>query len=60
VHVDDILIVGLPEVIKTFKQALAKEFKIKDIGPAKDYLGIEIEQSHRGSDIRIHQNCYLK
>jgi hypothetical protein len=60
VHVDDILMVGLPEAIKTFKQALAKEFKIKDIGPAKDYLGIEIEQSHRGSDIRIHQNCYLK
>jgi hypothetical protein len=60
VHVDDILMVGLPDAIKSFKQALAKEFKIKDIGPAKDYLGIEIEQSHRGSDIRIHQNCYLK
>jgi hypothetical protein len=54
VHVDDILMVGLPEAIKTFKQVFAKEFKIKDIGPAKDYLGIEIEQSYRGSDIRIY------
>jgi hypothetical protein len=60
VHVNDILMVGLPETIKTFKQTLAKKFKIKDIGPAKDYLKIEIEQSHRGNDIRIHQNCYLK
>jgi hypothetical protein len=58
--VNDILMVGLPETIKTFKQTLAKKFKIKDIGPAKDYLKIEIEQSHRGNDIRIHQNCYLK
>jgi hypothetical protein len=43
VYVDDILIIGFPEAIKTFKQALAKEFKIKDIRPAKKYLEIEIE-----------------
>jgi Reverse transcriptase (RNA-dependent DNA polymerase) len=60
VHVNDTLIIGLPEAIKTFKQALRQEFKIKDLGPAKDYLRIEIEQSYRGSDIRIYQNRYLK
>jgi hypothetical protein len=60
VHVNDILMVGFPKIIKIFKQILAKKFKIKNIKPAKNYLGIEIEQSHRGSDIRIHQNCYLK
>jgi hypothetical protein len=54
VHIDDILMVGLPEAIKIFKQALAKKFKIKDIRPAKDYLKIEIEQLYRGNDIRIH------
>ena len=59
VHVDDTLMVGFPEAIKIFKQALKQEFKIKDLGPAKNYLGIEIEQSYRGSDIRIYQNHYL-
>jgi hypothetical protein len=43
VHVDDTFMVGLSEIIKTFKQAFRKEFKIKDLRPAKDYLGIEIE-----------------
>jgi hypothetical protein len=52
--------IGLSKAIKIFKQALAKEFKIKNIRPAKDYLEIEIEQSHRGNDIRIYQNYYLK
>jgi hypothetical protein len=60
VHVNDTLIVGFPKTIKTFKQTLKKEFKIKDLGPAKDYLKIEIEQSYRGNDIRIYQNRYLK
>jgi hypothetical protein len=54
VHVDDTLIIGLPEAIKTFKQAFKQEFKIKDLGPAKDYLKIEIEQSYRGNNIRIY------
>jgi hypothetical protein len=54
VYVNDILMIGLPKVIKTFKQAFAKKFKIKNIGPAKDYLRIEIEQSYRGNNIRIY------
>jgi hypothetical protein len=46
VYVDDILIIGKNRaVIDLFKKSLNAYFKIKDLGEAVDYLGIEIKQN---------------
>jgi Reverse transcriptase (RNA-dependent DNA polymerase) len=46
VYVDDILIIGKNRaVIDLFKKSLSAHFKIKDLGEAVDYLGIEIKQN---------------
>jgi hypothetical protein len=44
VYVDNILIIGKNRaVIDLFKKSLSAHFKIKDLGEAVDYLGIEIK-----------------
>ena len=57
-HVDDFIIAAREEEAKRFKFAMGKIFAIKDIGEAKLFLGIEIEQSLEG--IRISQDSYLR
>jgi hypothetical protein len=44
VYVDNILIIGKNRaVIDLFKKNLSAHFKIKDLGEAVNYLGIEIK-----------------
>ncbi|XP_018730430.2 uncharacterized mitochondrial protein AtMg00810-like [Eucalyptus grandis] len=48
IYVDDILIMGNDEVaIKGFKEYLHSTFNIKDLGPPKYFLGIEIARSNQ-------------
>jgi hypothetical protein len=42
IHVDDALLVGPPDMILRCKQLLQSAFEIKDIGPAKYFLGLQI------------------
>jgi hypothetical protein len=42
IYVDDGLIIGTPDLIKTVLKALAKEFQIKDLGPIKNSVGCQI------------------
>jgi Reverse transcriptase (RNA-dependent DNA polymerase) len=42
IYVDDGLIIGTPNLIKTFFKALAIEFQIKDLGPIKHFVACQI------------------
>jgi hypothetical protein len=49
VYVDDILIASNnPESVKVFTAFLDQKFKLKDLGPAKYFLGLELARSHKG------------
>jgi hypothetical protein len=44
-YVDDLLITGSePKEIEKFKQLMAAEFEMSDLGSLSYYLGIEVEQ----------------
>lgn len=49
VHVDDILVAGTsPTLIGQVKAFLSAQFLIKDLGPLKYFLGIEVTRSKQG------------
>lgn len=49
VYVDDLLIIGDNEsMIKEAKQVLHQQFKLKDLGELKYFLGIEVLRSAKG------------
>jgi hypothetical protein len=49
VYVDDILIASNNlESVKVFITFLDQQFKLKDLGPAKYFLGLELARSHKG------------
>lgn len=57
IYVDDILIVGNDnDAIDSFKKALHNAFKLRDLGPAKYFLGFEIARNDKG--ISINQRKY--
>jgi hypothetical protein len=58
VYVDDIIITGNDDKeIEDLKKKLAKEFKVKDLGPLRYFLGIEGSQSAKG--IYLSQRKYI-
>ena len=58
VYVDDIVITGDDvEEIKCLKENLGKAFEVKDLGPLRYFLGIEIARSHKG--IVLSQRKYV-
>ncbi|CAN1189995.1 Retrovirus-related Pol polyprotein from transposon TNT 1-94 [Linum perenne] len=52
VYVDDLIIAGDDElIIQEVKQFLAKEFKVRDLGKLKYFLGLEIARSATGISV---------
>ncbi|KAG7582883.1 Retrotransposon Copia-like N-terminal [Arabidopsis suecica] len=52
VYVDDIVIAGnSDEAIAQLKNDLAKAFKLRDLGPLKYFLGLEIARSEKGISV---------
>lgn len=60
VYVDDLAICG-PNIndINDIKTELANIFDIKDLGPIKSYLGIQIERNMQKRTMHIHQTEYI-
>jgi hypothetical protein len=49
IYVDDIVITGDDvEEIKSLKETLGRAFEVKDLGPLRYFLGIEIARSSKG------------
>ena len=49
VYVDDILIASNdPQSIANLKAVLDKQFKLKDLGSLKYFLGLEVARSEKG------------
>lgn len=58
VYVDDIILTGDDVVkIKNLKEPLASKFEIKDLGPLKYFLGMEVARSKKG--IIVSQRKYV-
>ena len=48
------------EEVKHLKSRLAEEFDMKDLGPAKKILGMEILRDRNGRTLRLSQEAYVK
>lgn len=60
-YVDDLLILGSDDIeVNKLKSVLSANFKMKDLGLASNYLGINIEQNLKSETISINQSAYLK
>lgn len=58
VYVDDLIIIGSqPQAIQSFKNHLHTCFLIKDLGPLKYFLGIELARNSQG--IYLCQRKYV-
>jgi hypothetical protein len=57
-YVDDCLISGEAEEIKRMKQILSNTYKMKDLGPVKLILGMEIQRTK--NEIKIYQRSYIR
>lgn len=60
-YVDDLLIVGSDErEIRKVKLNLKNNFKMKDLGEASNYLGINISQDRKEGTLKLNQTQFLK
>ena len=60
-YVDDILIVGKNvSKIATLKKQLSKSFAVKDLGPAKQILGMRIERDRSSNKLYLSQEKYIE
>ena len=59
-YVDDMLIACKSKVdVDNLKKQLAKEFEMKDLGEAKNILGMEIRRDKQASKVWLSQKAYL-
>jgi hypothetical protein len=60
IYVDDLAIIGPnTKKIKSFIKELKQFFKLKDLGPIKDYLGVDIEYDIDKGVMKLHQKSYI-
>jgi len=61
VYVDDLLIASRSlEILNTVKSKLCEKFKMKDLGPVTEILGIRVQREGPTGSIRISQGAYVK
>ena len=60
VYVDDLFLTGMPTEIKELKQQLKNEFRMKDLGSMRSFLGMEILRNRPQKLLFLNQTQYLK
>ncbi|CEP00028.1 hypothetical protein PBRA_007762 [Plasmodiophora brassicae] len=58
VYVDDIPIVGHPELVQETKSALSKRFKMSDMGELQSVIGFDVDR--QGGSVFLSQERYTK
>lgn len=58
-YVDDLILVGHPELLFRIKKALSERFEMKDLGELKYALGIEIHRNKEAKTITLSQEKYV-
>lgn len=60
VYVYDLLIFSTnKEEIKSLKEKLQKQFKIRNLGEVSEFLGMKIERNYELGTLSIHQKPYI-
>lgn len=59
VYVDNLLIFWEKEEDEKIKEALQKQFAMRDLGQAQEFLGIKLEINKKRKEITIHQRTYI-
>ncbi len=60
-YVDDMLVAGVNlEEIKNLKKQLSSEFEMKDLGAAKQILGMKINRDEHGGTLQLSQAEYIR
>ena len=61
VYVDDIILAGKSnKKLTSVKQALSKEFQVKDMGELHYFLGVKVVQDHKTGNVWIGQESYTE
>ena len=60
VFVDDCLVIGDDDLITSFINKISKKFKIRDLGEAHTFLGMEITRNRKDRILKIGQSTYIK
>ena len=60
VFVDDLLVIGDDSYINDFMTCVNKKFKIRDLGEAKSFLGMEITRNRENRTLKISQTKYIE
>jgi hypothetical protein len=61
IWVDDIIVGSRDtEIILTFKRRISRAFKIKDLGPLRWILGMEVHRDRARRTIRVTQQSYIQ
>jgi len=59
VYVDDLTLIGTPHDISEIKKLLASRFPIRDLGPAKSILGVEVIWDFKGGTTTLRQRGHI-
>lgn len=61
VYVDDLLLIGpSTRLIQEVKKKLSSRFKMKDLGPASDFIALSINRDRARRLLWIHQSNYIR
>ena len=58
---DNLLLMGSDrEKISELKENLGSKFRIKDLGPAACFLGMQIERDRKEGKLMLYQRAYIE
>ena len=56
---DDCLVIGDDDYINDFMKEIQKKYKIRDLGEAETFLGMEIIRNRKKRTLKIAQSKYI-